>query len=491
MPSPKSAFSLVSLLIFAVAPAAAARGQVTQVSPAGVVSHLNLVSDKSPDIATLDAWKKSFIKDGMSEQDKAIAIFNTVVRYRHQANPPREFLSSEMAGGHVHDPLKSFHVYGYGQCCCAAAEVQGLARYLGMKTRGRPITVHSVAEVYCDNGWRLIDPSVMNYHVKEDGKLASVDEIHAAVDEWLKKNPDFAAGEIKDRDKKLRTFAKNQGWKNGPPLLAKSEEFYGKHGVNTAGWHGWSSTMIEYSKVEQPDEFYATMGYQLNVQLRPGERITRNFFSRGIEYTNKCNPKYYAELLDRKFLGIQTKLGDVAPGRIGDGTIEWDVPLGLEQLKANAMSIENLAAMPEGGVGVADGSKPGVLVLRFPSSYVYVKGQAVLDMARVIGGTGAMAVSYSDNNGLEWNPLAKLEQGGGQTLDLTPIVQKRYDYRLKFELTGEGTGIRSLKTANQFQCSQAALPTITAGENKLTFKAGPNEGTITVEGATEDRKSVV
>src|SRR5688500_8738016 len=311
----KIAFFAAFLLIFATFAPAPAAAQVTQASPVGVVSHLNLVSDKSPDIATLEAWKKSFITDSMSEQEKAIAIFNTIVPYRHQANPPREHLSSDMSGGHVHDPLKSLHVYRYGQCCCAAAEVQALARYLGMKTRGRPVTVHSVAEVHCDGGWRQTDPSVMNYHVKEDGKLASVDEIHAAVDEWLKKNPDFAAGEIKDRDKKLRTFAKNQGWKNGPPLLAKSEEFYGKHGVNTAGWHGWSSTMIEYSKVEQPDEFYATMGYQLNVQLRPGERITRNFSSRGIEYTNKANPKYYAELLDRKLLGIQTKLGDVEIGR--------------------------------------------------------------------------------------------------------------------------------------------------------------------------------
>ncbi|MEA2733968.1 MAG: hypothetical protein QOE14_419, partial [Humisphaera sp.] len=137
-----------------------ARAQLTQPSTTvGVVSHINLVSDKSPDVSTLEAWKKSYIKDGMTDQEKAIAIFNTIVRYRHQANPPREFLSSEMAGGHVHDPLKSFHVYGYGQCCCASAEVQGLARYLGMKTRGRPVTVHSVAEVYCDNGWRLIDPS--------------------------------------------------------------------------------------------------------------------------------------------------------------------------------------------------------------------------------------------------------------------------------------------------------------------------------------------
>src|SRR5688572_5113638 len=35
-------------------------------NPVGVVSHLNLISDKGPDISTLEAWKKSFIKEGMS-----------------------------------------------------------------------------------------------------------------------------------------------------------------------------------------------------------------------------------------------------------------------------------------------------------------------------------------------------------------------------------------------------------------------------------------
>ena len=94
----------VAIALCAAIGLTAATGQAQLTQPAGgvgVVSHLNLVSDKSPDISTLDAWQKSYIKDGMSEQEKAIAIFNTIVRYRHQASPPREFLSSEEAGGHV------------------------------------------------------------------------------------------------------------------------------------------------------------------------------------------------------------------------------------------------------------------------------------------------------------------------------------------------------------------------------------------------------
>src|SRR6185295_8919889 len=106
-------------------------------------------------------------------------------------------------------------------------------------------------------------------------------------------------------------------------------------------------------------------------------------FSRGIEYTNSCSPKYYKELLDRKVLGLQTELGDRAQGRIGDGTIEWDVPMSPEVLKTCALM-----------------SEPHLLVLRFPSSYVYVKGTVAVRSS--IGDGGSIAISFSDNNGLDW-----------------------------------------------------------------------------------------
>src|SRR6185503_14236526 len=96
---------------------------------------------------------------------------------------------------------------------------------------------------------------------------------------------------------------------------------------------------------------------------------------------------------------------------------------------------------------VALTSTPESFVLRFPSSYVYVKGQAVIKATGV-------TVSFSDNNGLDWKELAKI--GGEQTIDLSKIIQRRYDYRLKFDLTGVGSKVESIKTINDFQCSQAA-----------------------------------
>ena len=449
---------------------------------AQVVSHLNVVSDKSEDVSSPEAWKKTYIKDGMSDQDKAIAVFNTLVRYRHQAAPPQELLQL----GCVHDPLKTIHVYGYGMCCCASGEVSGLVRYLGYQARGRIISAHSVPEMMYNDTWHLIDCSVMNYQINDKGELASVDEIHKAVMDWSAQHPDLANNEAK-----LRAFGQNGGWKkNGPALLARgprAEEFYGPDGVNTAGWHGWHSNMQEYYWKPGKDglgatyEYAVSMGYQLNVQLRPGEKITRNFFSRGIQYTNNMEQGDYNALQDRKLLGIQTKLGDRAPGRVGDGTFEWNVPLKLDTLKTVALTAENLGATAS-GVTLADAGKPSVLVLRFPSSYVYVKGGAAIKAK--VGAGGSIVVSYSENNGLDWKPVAKIAQTGEQQVALTDLIKRRYDYQLKFELAGAGTELQSLRTTSDFQCSQAALPTIAEGKNTINFSAGPQEGTITLEGST-------
>jgi hypothetical protein len=97
--------------------------------------------------------------------------------------------------------------------------------------------------------------------------------------------------------------------------------------------------------------------------------------------------------------------------------------------------------------------------------------------------TGPVTVSFSDTNGVSWKEVTKLA-AGDNTIDLTPLIKRRYDFRLKFDLES-GAKVESIKSALDFQCSQAALPVITEGENKLTFSAGPQEGTITIQGSTD------
>ena len=126
--------------------------------------------------------------------------------------------------------------------------------------------------------------------------------------------------------------------------------------------HGWASNMAEYNYkhadektkmiVYAPDtkpawnvyDYGATMGYQVNVQLREGEKITRcwtaNEAATGI---NRNNQKRYDQFLKGGMGGLtlQQDLGDKNPGRIGNGTVEYDV-LSDSKLAADAITFDNL-----------------------------------------------------------------------------------------------------------------------------------------------------
>src|SRR3954462_10431463 len=154
----------------------------------GVVSHVSVTSNHTDDVSSLEAWKKSFIKPGMTDQQKAIAIWESVVRYRHQEDPPNEFLE---IGAHPHDPIKDFNVYGYGQCCCASANIEALARYIGLDARGWGISAHSVPEISIGGQWCMFDASLVNYFKKPDGSVAGVEEVSKDITAFWEKHPEL------------------------------------------------------------------------------------------------------------------------------------------------------------------------------------------------------------------------------------------------------------------------------------------------------------
>jgi len=457
-------------------------GHVSAAAPPGVVCNVQVVSDKVEDVSSLAAWRKSCIKPGMTDEEKALAIWKTVVKYRHQNPPPNEFLQREE---NVHDVMKTIHVYGYGMCCCASANVEQLARYIGFGARGWAITAHSVPEVFYGGRWRLLDASLMSYFRASDGGLAGVEQISKAVMDWHEANPGY-----RNNDGKLRAFARGGNWKTKGPALLATCPYYTKDGPNPAGWHGWSSTMIEYdSKVGKHHiyEYGYSQGYRLNVQLRAGQRLVRNWFNKGLHINMDGRGGAPDVLKKRCGLALQRKLGDIAPGRVGNGTFTYDVPLADAALASAALAVENLTAKGDdnraSALRVRDAAKPGLLILRMPSSYVYLGGDVVLDA--LVSSGGSIAVSFSDNNGLDWKRLAEITAGGQRKIDLKPHCYRRYDYRLKFEFRGASAGLSSLTIAHDIQHSQAPLPALGQGDNTITFSAGLSEGTVTVEGATD------
>ena len=442
-----------------------------QPSPVGIVSHVKVVSDKVPDVSSMEAWKHSFIRDDMTDAEKALAVWQTAVAFRHQDAPPNEYLQSE---GNVHDAIKMFNVYGYSMCCCASATVEQLARYIGLEARGHGITAHSVPEVYYDGAWHLLDASLIAYFPKADGQLASLEETVTGVRAWLADHPD-----LKGNGGKLMEFMRNGGWRNGPDILSRCP-FYDDNGWLPAATHGWYSTMQEFDTEAFIYEYGYSQGYQVNIQLRPGERLARNWSNKGlhVNMTDGGAPGCLNGAVGQGDLRYAPQYGDIAPGRIGNGTLEYDVPLGDPDFRYCARTFDNLTA----AVGVDDPDDAGTLVLRMPSSYVYLGGEMLY--GATVGEGGSVTVLLSDNNGLDWKPINEMKAAAERTVVLTPWVFRRYDYLLKFVLNGQGTRLNRLRLAHDIQHSQRALPALAQGANTITFSAAPQEGTVTIDAQT-------
>ena len=127
----------VVLSAVAVAAGGGGAGRGGEAGPVGVVSNIKVLSDKGPDVSSLEDWKKSFIKEGMTDKDKALAIFNTEVTFQQADAPPNEYLQREDA---VLDPIKMFNVYGYTLCSVSSANVMCLARYWACRPAASPST---------------------------------------------------------------------------------------------------------------------------------------------------------------------------------------------------------------------------------------------------------------------------------------------------------------------------------------------------------------
>jgi hypothetical protein len=127
----------------------------------GVVSNIKVLTAKAPDVSSLEAWKESFIKDGMSDRDKALAIFNSEVAFQHADFPPIEHLQWDNWGEWVLDPIKIFNVYGYTMCSVSAANMACLARCAGLPARVATVRDHVVPEFYYDGAWHMLDADLI------------------------------------------------------------------------------------------------------------------------------------------------------------------------------------------------------------------------------------------------------------------------------------------------------------------------------------------
>ena len=123
-----------------------------------------------PDLTSAASIVASITRGEMSDQQRALAIWEFLVDWRYHDYPAEEW-------GEIHDPVKLVNVYGYGFCDDNAAAFCSLAREAGMKTRSYMLSGHVVAEAFYDDAWHMFDPDHQVFYRTQDGRIASVQEL--------------------------------------------------------------------------------------------------------------------------------------------------------------------------------------------------------------------------------------------------------------------------------------------------------------------------
>jgi hypothetical protein len=176
-------------------------------------------------------------------------------------------------------------------------------------------------------------------------------------------------------------------------------------------------------------------------------------------------------------MAYAVKYGDLAPGRIGNGTLLYKVPLDKPSWKSGASKLDNVKDGP--GIAPLNKTKPAEVVIRMHSPYIFLGGK--VRVAGEIAGATPIQVLISTNNGLDFTEFDKISEVGAFTkeLDTSKRIYRRYDYYIKFVLTGDVT-VKGLEIENDIQHSQRPLPALAQGKNTITVSSGPCIDTITV-----------
>jgi hypothetical protein len=431
---------------------------------------LKVLSDKIDDVTTVENIVKSFVKPGMSDQERSTALWSAIVKYRHQTTPPNEYLAGDWE---THDPVKIFNVYGYCMCCCCSALVEALNREDGHEARGRILNGHSVPEVRYGDGWHMFDTSLITFFPRpEDGTVASVDEIAASITDWYARHPGYQ----KNGEKIFQLMRKDNwtGWKaEGPRLLAHCP-FY-RAGYLPARTHGWDATMAEYDRKSEVYEYGYHVGHRALFSLRPGESFVREAGNRGLHVNMDVDPVWDG-LKARAPENDLVYLKEFSPGYRGgvaaNGVHRYAPNLAAGDLILGAELFDNLAEGNRSPVlRVRDPGRPGVAVVPLVSPYVYLGGKLRL---KAVGHSAGdkVTVAISTNNGRSFATLysATVERPAEATIDLKDKILRRYAYWLRLELTG-GAGLDRFAVENDFQHAPRTLPWLGKGNTAIIVAA--------------------
>jgi len=415
---------------------------------------IHLEVQAQPDSGSIEKIVAGLTAKATSDREKALALHRYGMAHLIHFNGPVEEREE-----YVTDPLKLIGVYGYALCGNNSDAMAALYNTAGLRARTRSMPEHSVPEVWFDGKWNYIDTDMFGYVFLPDGRIASVDELTADPDLFVRqKQPPDPFYPFDQKPDMASVFRNVRPSKNYHPYAAG-------HMMNLGLRTGESATL-----------YYRPQGRFLLTTIRPANM--------GIVYKD-----YWVQGPIRKGSLAGT---DRPPAAYGNGLLEYK-----PDLRSAAFRAENPGLS---GASAGDGQQPELVASK---RGVAASATVRVNSPWVIAGLQNDLLDFDDDtdgavvSGLFWRHapedetrlLLSVDEGRswkqiwGNTgehlgavpfqVDVTRHVKGRYAYTLKFEWmdrAGSGkVGLEKLAVRTWVALSPMALPRVAAGHNEFHF----------------------
>jgi hypothetical protein len=196
----------------------------------------------------LDEIVASAVQPGMTDREKAFALWYQEIRHRYHWEGDNNELG---------DPVKLFNIYGHNTCGNDSIALAGLWKRAGLKVTPARVVGHCVTQAFFDGRWNLFDGDMHSMYLLRD-------------------NHTIAAEQDLVRDHDLIKRSHTQGILN-PDKRANDE---------------WEASIYVYEGEPAGDRNSAT-NTSMNMVLRPGEAITWRWgHTEPVKYHGSNTPKY-------------------------------------------------------------------------------------------------------------------------------------------------------------------------------------------------------
>jgi hypothetical protein len=112
-------------------------------------------------LRTLDEIAAAAVRPGMSEKEKAVALWWQQIQHRWHWHGDNEELG---------DPVKVLNVYGHNTCGNDSIALAGLWKKVGLKVAPARLVGHCVTQVWFDGRWNLMDGDMHSIYLLRDNE---------------------------------------------------------------------------------------------------------------------------------------------------------------------------------------------------------------------------------------------------------------------------------------------------------------------------------